>query len=112
MLRQPPRISTDALTTRYDQIVSLAKLRHLLSGPGFPGTKRCSLQCWAIELSFTIAGNNYKGYLSRAQSIDKISRQLTVQIESQHNRIKSVPFKELGALPLSTPDRSPRSLRL
>jgi hypothetical protein len=50
---------------------------------------RCSLQCWTIELTFTVAGNNYKRYLSRDQSVDKISRQLTVQIEIRHNRIGS-----------------------
>jgi hypothetical protein len=35
---------------------------------------RCPLQSRTIKLTFTVAGNNYKRYLSRDQSIDEISR--------------------------------------
>ena len=57
------------------------KHAHKLFGFDWFIQTRRPLERRTVELPFAIAGNNYIGYLSRDQGVDKISRQLTIQIE-------------------------------
>jgi hypothetical protein len=76
------------------------RINQLFRFDWFMHTRRF-LQRWNIHVTIAVAGNNYKGYVSRDQGVGKIERPLAIQIEIQHDSIRPILFKESKRFGLS-----------